>query len=251
MKPLTVMAWDTATTFTCAAIVRFTAGGAFETLAGFELEGGPSHSQILPPQAAALLQGASLTPADLDLVAVGRGPGSFTGLRTGLALAKGLALGADIPLMGLSTLETLAAALIFGHGAPLAAPVIDARHREVFAALYRASGGGGLALECLLPPRPVAPASFAALIAGAAPGGGKSGCSIAVAGNGLDQLGGALDGSPNLSARPACSAPSAVMLARLAVHRLKQEGPAALAANPPLPLYIRQPDIRSSGIILK
>jgi tRNA threonylcarbamoyladenosine biosynthesis protein TsaB len=244
---MTVMAWDTATAFTCAAIVRVAADGSFEIAAEFQAEGGSSHSQVLPPQAEAMLQSAGLTAGDLNLLAVGRGPGSFTGLRTGLSLAKGLAMGADIPLMGISTLEIMAAEMIFANRAKLAAPVIDARHREIFTALYRASEGGGLALDCLIEPRPVAPAEFAALITAAAPEGG-----VTVAGSGLDVLGGFLSGQVNILAGQAQLAPSAVMLARLAAHRLKLEGiDEAIAANPPLPMYIRQPDIRPSGIVLK
>ena len=73
-----------------------------------------------------LLREARLTPSDLDLLAVGVGPGSFTGLRIGLAAARGLALACDLPVAGISTLDALAA------GAPGAVPVIDARRREVF-----------------------------------------------------------------------------------------------------------------------
>src|SRR5712692_1875043 len=85
-----------------------------------------------------LLRKAGLEPADLDLLVVGVGPGSFTGLRIGLAAARGLALALDLPVAGVSTLDALAA------GAPGAVPVIDARRREVFALV------GGEA-RCLAP----------------------------------------------------------------------------------------------------
>jgi tRNA threonylcarbamoyladenosine biosynthesis protein TsaB len=73
-----------------------------------------------------LLRASGVRPRDLELLAVGVGPGSFTGVRIGLAAARGLALALDLPVAGVSTLEALAA------GAPGAVPVIDARRGEIF-----------------------------------------------------------------------------------------------------------------------
>jgi len=88
-----------------------------------------SRAQTLLEDVDALLRQAGAHPADIDRLAVGIGPGSFTGVRIGLAVARGLALSLDVPGSGVSTLAALAA------GAPDAVPVIDAKRREVFALL--------------------------------------------------------------------------------------------------------------------
>jgi tRNA threonylcarbamoyladenosine biosynthesis protein TsaB len=77
----------------------------------------------------ALLREARVEPDQLDALAVGTGPGSFTGARIGLATARALAFALDVPAAGVSTLDALAA------GAPGAVPVIDAKRGEVFALL--------------------------------------------------------------------------------------------------------------------
>jgi tRNA threonylcarbamoyladenosine biosynthesis protein TsaB len=86
-----------------------------------------SRAQTLLEDVDALLRQAGAHPADLQRLAVGVGPGSFTGVRIGLAAARGLALSLGIEGAGVSTLAALAA------GAPGAEPVIDAKRSEVFA----------------------------------------------------------------------------------------------------------------------
>jgi tRNA threonylcarbamoyladenosine biosynthesis protein TsaB len=85
-----------------------------------------SRAQTLLEDIDALLRQGGAHPRDLDALAVGIGPGSFTGVRIGLATARGLALALELRGAGVSTLDALAA------GAPGALPVIDARRREVF-----------------------------------------------------------------------------------------------------------------------
>ncbi len=244
MTPLTVMAWDTATPWCTLALVRFTDQG-MTVLSEFSRAEGP-HSQTLPPLVAQMLQDAGQAPADLDLVAVGRGPGSFTGLRTGLALAKGLALGARIPVMGLSTLDILAD-LILDQAGPeaLAAPLIDARHREIFTALYRRGPGGP---ELVRAPAPLSPTDIPDWLAA-----GAAGRKITMAGPALNLMRAAWpDGWPaaGLEAGPEDLAPRASRLARLAAARYCAE-PEATTSHPPLPMYFRQPDIRQTGLALR
>ena len=108
-----ILALDTATTTATAALVR---------------DGEPlAEAAVLPREIYAAIDGLLDDPAELDAIAVGIGPGSFTSLRMGLAAARAMALALELPVAGISTLDALAA------GAPGAIPVIDARRREVFA----------------------------------------------------------------------------------------------------------------------
>jgi len=98
-----------------------------------------SHSERLIPAIESLLGPLGLTTGDLGAVSVSAGPGSFTGLRVGVAAAKGLAFALDIPLYGVPTLELLAANAAPGAGA--VRPLLDARRGELFTALYRFGQG--------------------------------------------------------------------------------------------------------------
>ena len=111
-----ILAFDTATAVATSALVD-----------GDEVLGERvSRAQTLLEDVDALLRQAGAHPSDLDQIAVGLGPGSFTGVRIGLATARGLALSLELSGSGVSTLAALAA------GAPGALPVVDAKRREVF-----------------------------------------------------------------------------------------------------------------------
>jgi len=111
-----ILAFDTATDTATSALVAD----------GVTLGERRTRPQSLLADVDVLLVAAGLAPPDLDAIVVGTGPGSFTGTRIGLAVARGLALSLDLPVAGVSTLDALAAA------APRAFPVVDARRGEVF-----------------------------------------------------------------------------------------------------------------------
>jgi tRNA threonylcarbamoyladenosine biosynthesis protein TsaB len=111
-----VLAFDTATDRATSALVDD----------GEVLGERVSRASVLLEDVDALLRQAGAHPRDLGALALGTGPGSFTGIRIGLAAARGLALALGVPAAGVSTLDALAA------GAPGATPVIDAKRREVF-----------------------------------------------------------------------------------------------------------------------
>ena len=98
------------------------------------------HTQRLLPMVDELLVEHDISLSDLDAIAYSAGPGSFTGLRIGLSIAQGLAYGADIPLIPVSTLKTMALAAIHvlkPLSGSLIVPVIDARMNEVYWSAYR------------------------------------------------------------------------------------------------------------------
>lgn len=101
---------------------------------------GQTHSRTLLPMLESLLKNAALTLSDMDGLAVVAGPGSFTGLRIGVAAVKGLALAAGKPCCGVSTLEAMAFSLAHMDGFVLC-PVMDARRSQVYNALFLAEGG--------------------------------------------------------------------------------------------------------------
>ena len=100
---------------------------------------GLTHSQTLMVMAQDLLKQCGFGPKDVTHTAVAAGPGSFTGVRIGVAAAKGFAWGADLPLYGVSTLEAVAKNAGVFEG--IVCPVMDARRSQVYNALFRVENG--------------------------------------------------------------------------------------------------------------
>ena len=109
-----------------------------ELLALYNIDNGLTQSELLLPMAENMLKSLKLTIDDIGLFAVSVGPGSFTGVRIGTALVKGLAFGRNIPCVEVSTLEELAENLSGLRG--IIAPCMDARRNQVYNALFRCDG---------------------------------------------------------------------------------------------------------------
>ena len=100
---------------------------------------GLTHSRTLLPMGEDMLKNAELTLDDVDLIAVAHGPGSFTGVRIGVSMVKGLAWAGDKPCVGVSTLEAMAWHGLAAGG--LVCPVMDARRSQVYNALFSIEDG--------------------------------------------------------------------------------------------------------------
>ena len=112
---------------------------------------GLTHSRTLMPIVEQILKNTGLTVTDMDAIAVAAGPGSFTGIRIGVAAAKGLAFAADKPAVGVSTLAAMARNVAFRDGLVICA--MDARRQQVYNALFEAKDGQ---LTRLTPDRAIA-----------------------------------------------------------------------------------------------
>ena len=124
-----------------------------EIQVGLESAKSMDHSTSLAPFVEKCLEYLKERNEKLDAVSVSSGPGSYTGLRIGLSLAKGISFGMDIPLITISTLEILAVRAIFSYpefsGEEIIIPMMDARRMEVYSAVYDSS------LKLLSPQQPL------------------------------------------------------------------------------------------------
>lgn len=107
-------------------------------LAEYFQNGGQTHSRTLMKMADDMLANCDLTPKDVDAVACASGPGSFTGIRIGLAAAKGFAWAGELPCYGVSTLEAMAYGVMSFEG--LICCAMDARREQVYNAIFQSDG---------------------------------------------------------------------------------------------------------------
>ncbi|HWI82802.1 tRNA (adenosine(37)-N6)-threonylcarbamoyltransferase complex dimerization subunit type 1 TsaB [Ramlibacter sp.] len=209
---MNLLALDTSTEVFSIAVQR---GGAAPLQQ--QGPGGANASAALIPAIQDLLARSGLALAGLDAIVFGRGPGSFTGLRTACAVAQGLAFGADLPVLAVDTLLAVAEQARGSSGVTRVVAMLDARMDEVYAAAYEWSGAAwqerqGVAVQA--PQRVQVPAGWA------------------MAGNVFAPYGERLPGGVRVEALPSAAALLRLAPALLAAGRA---GPAAAA----IPLYIR------------
>lgn len=131
---MTILAFETSAKAASAALFRegVLLGETYQNT-------GLTHSQTLLSMAESLMASCGVAAGDIDAVGVAAGPGSFTGVRIGVAAAKGFAWGREIPCVGVSTLAAMAVG--FGAWQGYVCPVMDARRSQVYNALFRVDCG--------------------------------------------------------------------------------------------------------------
>lgn len=219
---MNLLAFDTSTEQLTVAVQR---GARQWQHAG---AGGRHSSAALIPQSLRLLDAADLKLRDLDAIVFGRGPGSFTGLRTSCSVAQGFAFGADVPVLPVDTLLAVAEQVRLQHGANQVLALLDARMQQVYAAPWVWRAGHGW--------RAAGPTIVCAPQELELPQTETRAGSWVLAGNALAEYAGRFPAAlQGLAAHEAW--PSATALLQLA-PALLQAG-AAVPAEQALPLYIR------------
>ena len=138
MADVLILAIETATGCGSVALTRGT-GATGKVLAEYTLQPEVTHARRLLGSAAAIMAATGVGWGELNGVAVSQGPGSFTGLRIGMAAAQGIAMAAGLPLLAVPTLDGLAAQ-VTPADLPLCC-LLDARKQQVYAAFYRFQEG--------------------------------------------------------------------------------------------------------------
>jgi tRNA threonylcarbamoyladenosine biosynthesis protein TsaB len=224
-----VLGLDTATPVTAVAV-----GSEVGTQASVAVRNERGHAELLVPSVRWALDRAGVPPASLAGVAVGIGPGLFTGLRVGVATAKALAQAWRLPMVAVPTLDLVAFA--HRHATQMICAALDARRGEVFAAFYRAVPGGAVRVADY---QVVRPEALAAAVE-------ASGENVLLCGDGVMAYRPVLErlGEQVQFASVTQSVPSAEALVELALPRFHRE-----EFSSPLdvtPLYLRRPDVDPS-----
>jgi len=239
-----ILALDTSTLQGSVGWVRLggeAADAPVESYAEGTASAGPGHAETLLTRIAELLAFGEIGAADVDLLVYGRGPGTFTGLRIGLATVKGLALPFSTPIIGLSSLEALA---LSAPGEGLVATLIDARRSELFAALWRLERRDGVPVAVPVLPERVAPAAEIAEELGREIGERRA----LVIGNGVAPYLESIEANVGAQTEVVIDrhlAPNAYWMARIGWERFLANGPDDLDGSEPT--YLREPDARLPG----
>jgi tRNA threonylcarbamoyladenosine biosynthesis protein TsaB len=219
-----ILGIDTATDRVSCAI-----GSHDGVVALVEATGGRRHAEAVTPMIAEVCRLAGVAPGDVAVVAVDIGPGMFTGLRVGLAAAKGVALALGVPMIGIPSLDLVAFPLRYCPR--LVVPVLDARRGEVFAGFYRQVPGG---IQQVAEPAAMRPDELASELL-------ARGEEALLVGDGARRYAEVFAGDPRVELADGGPVhPSAGPLVQLAHARALREewvAPAALAAR-----YLRKPD---------
>ncbi len=182
------------------------------------------HGEAIMPMIGDVMAEAGLRFAQIDAFAVTVGPGGFTGLRIGLAAARGLAVATDRPLIGVTTLESVAAAQNDHEGALLIA--LDSRRVDIYLQLF---GPDGTALS---DPMAAMPGDVGGLLPAGEP--------VVIAGDAADTVIEVLGPGVDVERRTGADLPDAAVVARLAAQRMSDA--ALLSRSAPAALYLRPPD---------
>ncbi len=219
-KRVNLLAFDSSMTGCAAAVLTSGTGGTWQVCARAEAPLGKGQSETLMPLLETVMAKARLGWGDLDLIAVTVGPGSFTGLRIGLAAARGLALSLNVKVAGIATPEAIAAGVPADErqGRPILV-AIDSKRADHFIQAFAPD---------LMPLTPVAAMTPEAAIALAGP-------SPILAGDGAQKLAALIPGAAISSTAPL---PDPVVFGPLAAQHFAAG--TALAAEP---LYLRPADV--------
>ncbi len=217
-------------------------GEGVQSFSTLKAPAAPGHAETVLNRMTDVLSYGGFALKNIDLLVYGRGPGTFTGVRIGLSTVKGVAVACDTPVIGISSLEALA---LSTERTGLVAPIIDARRKELFSALYQVRvGRTGWPEASPVVAEWVAPAPKVVERLKTAAGSNK----VFLCGNGIEPYREALTkGLTTAVPLPeSASAPCPFWMARIGHQRFLEKGPDDLASVEPV--YIREPDARLPGI---